>query len=269
MVANAMLAWPVSFAAASYVLRVSIDGSAQDLTFSVTPGRFYWSVGDGQADADGGLGGVGDLLRVLETCIETHSAGPTVVCTLDDTTNWRLRVALTGGGSTIQLLWSHANTTLDDAVFGFNGDTSAASAVVSSSMPQGLWRPRQPVWNDGRPQRPMVGGVARTLTGASRVSDFGTMDLERNLYWGRLAQSLALDEYAESGALTGTFEYAWLNAIGLGRPFRFYEDEMTHATASSYTLWRITSKVRPFQRLSDDPPESLYWRVRIAASEVT
>lgn len=272
MVANALIAWPVVFSASSYVLRVAIDGVAQDRTFSVTPNRFYWVTTDGQADAST-LGGVGDLMAILRTCIQSHTASPTVTCTLD--ANWRMRVTLTGGGSTIQLLWAHANTTLDTAVnganpFGYSGDTSAASAVVSASMPMGLWRPGYPIWNDGRPQRPMIGGVGRSLAGRSRVSDFGTASRERPIYFGRLRQAQVLEEYAASTALWGTLEHAWHNALGLGQPFRLYEDESTLASGSSaYTLWRIASKLRPYERLGNDPPESLYWRARILGTEVT
>ncbi|MBK6683991.1 MAG: hypothetical protein IPG45_05915 [Deltaproteobacteria bacterium] len=259
------------FGASSYVLRVLYNGVTENLTFSVTPNRFYWAVGDGQADA-ATLGGQGDLLRVLELCIETHSGAPSVTVTLDS--NYRLRVAV--AANTIQLLWSHASTTLDTAgiggvnPFGYSGDTSLAAAVVSASMPAGLWRAQRPIWNDGRPQRPMIGGAARTMTGLVRVSDFGTMARERGIYFGRLPQTVVLNEYAPSTALYGTLEYAWHNAIGIGRPFRLYEDEGQLATGTSaYTLWRTTSKARPYQRLSDDPPESLYYAARFMGAEVT
>lgn len=270
---NAAIAWPVVFGASSYVLRVLYNGVTENLTFSCTAGRFYWPVGDGQADS-ATLGGVGDLLARLEACIETHSGAPAVTVTLDS--NYRLRVAV--AANTIQLLWSHASTTLDTAgiggtnPFGFNGDTSLASAVVGASMPQGLWRAQRPIWSDGRPQRPMIGGAARTMTGLVRVSDFGTMARERGIYFGRLPQTVVLNEYAPSSALWGTLEYAWHNAIGIGRPFRLYEDDATTSLAtgtSAYTLWRTTSKARPYERLSNDPPESLYYAARIMGAEVT
>lgn len=271
MVANAALAWPVVFSASSYVLRVLYNGVTQDLTLNVTPNRFYWMVGDGQVDA-ATLGGQGDLLRVLELLIETHSGAPAVTVTLD--ANFRLRVAV--AANTIQLLWSHANTTLDTAglgganPFGYNGDTSLAAAVVSASMPQGLWRPQRPIWNDGRPQRPMIGGVGRSLAGGVRVSDFGQAARERSAFFGRLRQEQVLSEYAPSTALWGAFEFAWLNAWGLGRPWRLYEDEGQLATGSSaYTLWRTVSKARPYQRNAENPPEALYWSARLLGAEVT
>lgn len=269
MVANAMIAWPVTFSASSYVLRVLYNGVTSDLTFTVTAGRYYWAVGDAQADAST-LGGVGDLLERLRVCLATHPGAPSVTVSLD--ANWRLRVAV--AANTIQLLWSHANTTLDTAglgganPFGYNGDTSLASAVVSASMPQGLWRPQRAIWVDDRPMRPMVGGVGRTLSGAARVSDFGTMARERPLFFGRLRQDVILTEYAPSTALWGSLEYAWQNAMGIGRPFRLYEDETTR-TSSSYTLWRTVSKARPWQRNGQDPPEALYYSARLLGAEVT
>lgn len=261
---DAMIATPVVFGAASYGLRVSISGVAATCTFTVTAGRFYWMVGDAQADA-ATLGGVGDLLERLRACIASHPSAPTVTVTLD--ANFNVRVSVASG--TIQILWTHGASTLDEAIFGFaNADTAVAAAVTGTLIPQGLWRPGRPIWEDGRPQRPMVGGVARSVAGRTRVSYFGTMDRERSIYFGRLLQSVVLTEFLSVTNPTGSLEYHWLNSIGRGRPFRLYEDE-TSRTSSSYTLWRTTETSRPFRRNGEDPPESIYWNARWLSSEVT
>lgn len=166
---NALVAWPVIFGAASYNLRVSISGVQATCTFSVTSGRYYWAVGDAQADAST-LGGVGDLLDRLRACIASHPSAPTVTVTLD--ANWNIRVAVASG--TVQILWASGLTTLQAATFGWTQlDTGAAAAITAPNVPMGLWRPQRPIWEDGRPQRPIVGAWpgASPAEPASATSD--------------------------------------------------------------------------------------------------
>lgn len=259
MPTNALIAWPVVFSAGSYVLRVSISGVAADCTFTVTADRYYWSAGDGQADAST-LGGVGDLLEALETCIETHSSAPT--CTVTLTSDFFINVAVAAG--TIQILWSHANTTLDPLVFGFaDASTATAASVTGTSVPHGLWRAGRPINEDGRPQVDIVGGVNMSLSGAVRVARFGVMPASRDIFFDRLLPATTLTEFATYA--TSSLEYAWIYGISLGRPFRLYLDE-TDRTSSSYRLWRTTSLERPWSRAGDF---SYRWQARLQAIEVT
>lgn len=264
--ANALIAWPVRFDAASYVLRVTVDGNTQNLTFAVTAGRNYWTTGDAQADAST-LGGVGDLLLALKTCLETHPGTWTVNVVLD--ADFKIQISIASGASAFTILWTHGSTTLDGAVFGYTADTNLDTACTGEDLPHGLWRPGYPVSVDGEPQTPMVGGVARALSGKVRGSHFGTMTRERSIYFERLTQSKVLADTLPQTGPTASFEYAWLNLIGQQAPFRLYLDEGDLDSGSSaYTLWAAISKARPFARKGERPPESLYWDVRLSCGEV-
>lgn len=252
--ANALIAHPIVFSASSYVLRATIASITTDLTFSVSPGRYYWTVGDGQADADTS-GGVGDLLEVLRACIATHSQAGTVTCTL---VGHRVRITSSALG-TITLLWAHANTTLDGRIFGWTSSSTSASTspITAPNLPQGLWLPNKPVSEpDSRDRRVTLGGMAETLSGAYRVSSFGTAQRERTLSFRLLQRAVALDEYAAASAPYGTWEQAWAS-ISLGRPFRLYADDGT-LTSSAHTLYRTRRLADPLDR---DPSTSLRWAV--------
>lgn len=258
----ALIAWPVIFAAGSYNLRVSISGVQATCAFTVTAGRYYWVVGDAQADADGGVGGVGDLLDRLRACIASHPSAPTVTVALD--ANFRVRVSVASG--TVQILWASGTTTLQGAPFGFSQlDTGAALAITGDLGPHGLWRPLVDLWNGDRPTRPIVGGVARALSGRVRVSRFGTMPRERTIPFDLLLRSVVLDEYIDVANPTGALEYAWNNSLSLGRPFRLYADE-TSRTLTSYRLMKVIDLTRPWERSSQ---YAVRWAATLQAAELS
>lgn len=256
---NALIAHPIVFSASSYVLRTTINAVTENLTFTVTAGRYYWTVGDAQADASTS-GGVGDLLDRLRACIATHSQAGTVTCTL---VSRRVRITSTSLGG-ITLRWSDSQTTLNPTIFGW---TSADASVLSSpitapNLPRGLWYAGKPVSEpDSRDRTVTLGGITEALSGAYRVSDFGTSVDQRTLGFRMLQRSVALDEYASSTEPYGTFQQLWGSARK-GRPFRLYPDDAT-LTSSAYRLYRMQSLTDPLQR---DPSTILRWSADLAVA---
>jgi hypothetical protein len=259
---NALIAHPIVFAASSYVLRVTIGTTTENLTFSVTAGRYYWLTGDNQADASTS-GGVGDLLRNLQTCIASHSDVGTITVSL--TTGFRVQV-VTSSIATINILWGNTATTLDATIFGWpQTDTAGTGATLTApNLGRGLWRAGKPISEpDTRRRRVHLGGISESLSGLHRVSNFGTSVRQRELAFRLLQRSVALDEYATTTEPYGTWEQAW-ESMRLGRPARIYADE-TSRTSTSYSLVRTRSVSDPLAR---DPSTPLRWGVDLQVADV-
>jgi hypothetical protein len=257
--------WPVRFTATSYVLRVTADGSTEDLPFpaagSLTLLRNYWNAGDGQEDADGGVGGYGDLFEMLEECLEGHSKYGTtwsVARGAYGTDSWAMTIFAEGAFS---LLWNHENTTLDAEVFGFLNTADATSTsttggayIASVDHPKGLWRPGRPAWTDEGEYTPVIGGITRGISGVSRVSRVGLGKAERDLSWKYIVDARARIESATATGPYDSFEYMWLYAASLGYPIRWYPDE-TAMTATDYTLYSVRDLTWRLASMSDP----VYW----------
>jgi hypothetical protein len=259
---NALIAHPIVFSAASYVLRVTIGTTTENLTFAVTPGRYYWLTGDGQADASTN-GGVGDLLAVLRSCITSHSDVGTITVSL--TSGFRVQV-VTSSIATINILWGNSATTLDATIFGWPQSNTAntGATLTAPNQGRGLWRCGKPISEpDTRRRRAYLGGIAESMGGAYRVSNFGEATRTRDLAFRLLDRSVALDEYASSTTPYNTWEQAWAS-MRLGRPVRIYPDDAS-ITSSSYTLARTRSLGDPLQR---DPSTRLRWGVDLEVADV-
>jgi hypothetical protein len=259
---NALIAHPIVFSAASYVLRVTIGTVTENLTFSATPGRYYWLTGDNQADASTN-GGVGDLLRNLQTCIASHSDVGTITVSL--TSGFRVQV-VTSSIATINILWGDAATTLDATIFGWaQTDTAGTGATLTApNLGRGLWRAGKPISEpDTRRRRVHLGGISESLSGLHRVSNFGVSVRQRELAFRLLQRSVALDEYATTTEPYGTWEQAW-ESMRLGRPARIYADE-TSRTSTSYSLVRTRSVSDPLAR---DPSTPLRWGVDLQVADL-
>ena len=259
---NALIAHPIVFSASSYVLRVTIGVNTENLTFSVTPGRYYWLTGAPQVDAST-HGGVGDLLRNLQTCIASPSDVGTITVSL--TSGFRVQV-VTSSIATINILWGNAATTLDATIFGWpQTDTAGTGATLTApNLGRGLWRAGKPISEpDSRRRRVHLGGISESLSGLHRVSNFGTSVRQRELAFRLLQRSVALDEYATSTEPYGTWEQAW-ESMRLGRPARIYADE-TSRTSTSYSLVRTRSVSDPLAR---DPSTPLRWGVDLQVADL-
>ena len=254
MIPHAMLATPIRFDAPSYTLRVTVDGLTEDLPFNVVVGRNYWAVDDGQADADGGVGGVGSVYAHLESALQGHSNIAGVDVTLD--ANFRVLIAPgLGTFAPIGIDWDVTGAP-DPTPFGWpGGDTGGTQ--TSPHQPRGLWRPGMAPTEDSRERQPIVGGIATSVSGRTRVSRFVLPRKERDLEWLFLDQSLVLDEFAVSDAPYNNLEHAWVQSLSLGRPARYYADE-TDRAVSAYGLYTMRRIDEPFER--DDRWNRVRWR---------
>ena len=168
--------------------------------------------------------------------------------------------------ATINILWGNAATTLDATIFGWpQTDTAGTGATLTApNLGRGLWRPGKPISEpDSRRRRVHLGGIAESLSGQYRVSNFGESVRQRELAFRLLQRSVALDEYATATEPYGTWEQAW-ESMRLGRPARLYADEATR-TSTSYSLVRTRSLTDPLAR---DPSTPLRWGVDLQVADV-
>lgn len=239
-ITNAAVLYPIRFAAATYTIRATVAGSAATIPFPATgsldnAGRNYWNAGDGQADSDGGVGGIGDLLLLLKTCLDAHAGVGTFTITLNSAL--RMLISCT---ATFSIDWAHAGTTIDPTVFGFiAAATASGTSVTSPNLPKGIFRPERFVSRDSRDQQPVIVGSAVSLSGEQRTARMALPKKERDFEFHFLNESKALTEFTAATEPYGAFEYCWLDALTQGRPIRYYGDEATR-TPSSYGLysWR-------------------------------
>ena len=249
-VPNVAILWPIKFEATSYVLRVTVGGVTSNLNFpasgSLTVGREYWISGDEHTDSldDDSATGAGDLLKMLQTTLDSHADASTFTVSID--TNGF--VSVVSSSASFSILWTHASSTLDESIFGFESlDTTSATSCTSTRKPQGRWYPGRAITDDGRNRQPIVGGISRSLSNRTRVSRIALPSQERDLSIRQFAKEVALTEYVSETDPTGSFEYAWINALSLGYPFRLYEDDSAIALAS-YNLYRMRDLSDPLGR---------------------
>lgn len=244
---NGAIAWAYRFDAQPAV-RVSVGGSAETVTLATTAGVDYYVTGDG---------GSSDLLKILETAIESHTGTPTV----SSAVTAAFKASLTGS-ATLQLLWTNGATTLDPAIFGWvaGADSSTGTTITSPNQIGGLWRAGAPPRLDGRPRQPVLGGVAETLSGLTRTSRFVTPTKTRDLSWHLLPQEVALEEYATTTEPKGALETAWVESISKGYACRYYADEADLDTGAGYSALVSRDVAEP---LSRDEQYPLRWAAQL------
>ncbi len=232
--------------AASYAIRLEIGGVAETVPFpasgTLTAGRYFWSQGDRLLDADGGVGGVGCLLGMLETALNAHSS--TAVVSITRGADGRWTIACT---TNFRVLWANAATTIDARAFGFTqvDPGAAAASFLAPALPRGLWAPAG-VWPrfDSRSIAARRAGTAVSLSGRVRTATWASGRARRRLRFARVLNAFALTEYAGAGAPFGTLEHVW-DALSRGRPVRYMEDV---SVPNAYTLWASET---PLERRED------------------
>lgn len=257
--------WPVrredlarATVAGQYTLRVTMAGVTEDLTFppaAMVADRNYWASNDAQADADGGVGGVGDFLALLRTTLLTHSEAVGVTISLSTTNVMTINTGLV----LTAILWGNAATTLAAEPFGFaQSDTGTAGVLTGATQTRGACTPaNQWTENDSRPIRARKLSVARSLTDRTRIAVHSNGRYRRRLRFALLQPYEALIEYVASGSPTmptGSFEHMLDLALGLGRPVRFYE-EMATRTSSSYWLGKLFEAFELRDEIIDRNPQ--------------
>lgn len=270
---NAAILWPVrredlarTTDAATYTLRVTVNGVTANLTFpatgALTAGRNYWMSGDAQADAST-LGGVGDAVALLRACLASHSQAPTVSIAVSATGVLTITSSLA-----MTILWSHANTTLSALPFGWTQvDTASATTLAAPNQAWGWYALDRDWSDDSRWQQPIARVAVASLSGLVRVSRFGLPARTRSLALIQATQTGIMREYAPATRPRGTFEDLWLYAASLGRELRLYDDAASR-TSSSYTLAVLAPDVadQPHERDADVPT---LWTWRLDLMERT
>jgi hypothetical protein len=269
---RALVLWPLRWDSTPSI-RVTTGAATDTLSLGITAGRVYWMSGDGQADADGDVGGVGDFLQLLEDRLNTNTGGGVYSVTI---TGFRVVITCTVAFS---ILWSHVSTTLDEAIVGAPNATQpspAATSYAAPYFPHGIWRPGIPLMKDTRDRQPVVNRVSRALSGLQRTARLLAPQKERDVAWHFIRPEKALTEFSPAGEPTSSLEYAWVNSISYGRPIRLYETEVTTAltitnpvtgsgTIASYGLYRLRDEKDP---LIDDQPAGARplqrWRAEMA-----
>ena len=252
--ATPIVLYPVRFAATSYVLRVTSGATTENLTFpatgSLTTTRNYYVSGDSQVDSDGSVGGVGDLVSLLELCLDSNTGGLGYTVTVSDKSRNVITVAATG---TFSILWAHGSTTLSPLVFGFAAsNTASATSAVAPNQSQGVWAPQQLWTADTRDQQELVGATTESISGLMRSSRLATPKKVRDLEWELLLKDRILDEYTPATEPYGSAEYGWVNSWSYGRPLRVYDDASSR-TSASYKLYRMRQASRmPYARSERD-----------------
>jgi hypothetical protein len=126
----------VTIDASNKTIRCVEDATTADVTLAEGT---YFLRGDGAGD---------DLCAILATALATNGAGTnntytvSLACSVDSAApTAAVTITRTGGTGSFSILWSHANTTFDPALLGFEEDDTAhdATAKVSTLSPSSLW----------------------------------------------------------------------------------------------------------------------------------
>lgn len=273
-VAKDGLLWPIRFDQTDYVLRVTLNSVAEDLPFpatgTLTTTRNYWMSADAQADSATN-NGQGDLLDMLKSTLEQHSehTGGEAWTVEDISTDGSNTLRIKHSTHAFTLHWTHASTTLDGSLWGYETSSDDVSdgtnSVEAPYQSSGIWFPNSTRQNDSRDRQPYVGAITMTTSGLVRVSRSSAPNKVRQLQWGLLDKSRALAEYEPTTRPDGSFEACWDSAISKGYSFRIYDD-ITLRTTTSYGLYKTTSLADP---LSRDQQAIFRWRVALQAVKVT
>lgn len=261
-VAVPLIAWPIVFDSTTYNIKLTISGAPETLPFpasgSLTSGRYYWVTGDGSADTSTD-GGVGDLITMLKTALDAHtSSGAGFTVSVSSAGYVTISHA-----SSFQVHWDDAATTFDESIFGFDDAATpspAGTTTTSASVAKGWWLPGKPVSEDTYDITPIVGRVQVSMSGLTRTANYATTPkASRRQTWELLYKEQCLDEFAPATGVNATWQQAWLQAIGIGYPYRYYSDATSIAGPK---LYRTTLSEDPLERMSG--PTALRYRLTLS-----
>lgn len=245
----------IRFASSSYNIRVETDDGvgvpvAETLSIPVNTATDYYLSGQGTAD---------DLIALLQTRLNTNTAGGVYTVTISDA--GRVTISCTRA---FRILWGSGLTTIDATYFGFVGtqpDPKATSSTGTRTA-RTWWAPGQAVYrtNWGVPE--VVGASERTLSGKTLTAVLSTDVDMWMVAWNALELALVHSKFAASDPYNA-FDYWWKTFFIIGMPFRLYENISDRATF--IRLKKIDFEV-PYQI-----EEEVYlttFEVRIVAREV-
>lgn len=255
---NCLWLTPHRFNASTYAVKIIANGVTDTRTFpstgSLDQTRDYWVSGDGKSGLESdGITGAADLVAMLQATIRTHAQCASATVTISNST---FKVTLANGTS-VQILWSDAATTLDPTIFGWKTatDSIAGTSCTAPNVPKGIWRPRRAVVGGLVDRQPVVAATARAISGKRRSARLAAPYKERPFEFAFLQPSVAHPDFAASDAPYATFEQAWIDAISLGRVWRHYDDE-SRISLGAYKLYSATKlKDLPLR----EPPKGQFW----------
>lgn len=238
---------PIRFAVANPVLRIHPDsagaGTAQNVTLAVATDEDYWMSGDGERATAGRR----DLLAVLQDALNTNTDGEQYAATLD--ADGFVEIASLSGNE-FDLLWTHANTTVDAPTFGFRQtvDSTGADVHVSPNQARGVWLPERPKRTDTRDEPVTAGALMETIDGGSRGYELAS-GYERYITHHLVDRTNILTELAAADRPLGSLDFAWVyGGWSRGAPIRFYEDK-TNRTPWNWKHYRRKRRARPWREM--------------------
>ena len=238
--------FPVRFADANPVIRIHPDsagaGTEQDVTLSVAANTSYYLSGDGQSD---------DLLEILRAALDSNSDGETYTVTLASATQ-TITIA-SASANEFDVLWTHANTTVDAEIFGFaSSDLTGADSYAAPSATQGAWLPLQEVKRDTGDDPQIVGQSLVTQGGLVHGSSSGDTIYHRDLTYDLLVPAVIKEADVVSSGLYNSLERAWVTeALGRGNSVRVYDDA-TVRTTSSFKTYQVRTYAQPWRDMFEE-----------------
>lgn len=206
---NAFLCAAHRFAAGTYTIRGTFNGTAQTVTITVSTNSDWFVQGNGSAGSD--------LLQALETGLNTNSFSTVFDVTISETG----RVVLTANHN-FSIAWDDVLTTIDKRLFGFTGTTVSAATATGTTTPMSAWVPDQPVMSTNYGDPETVSAIERTISGQTLTADMSADVDAWEFSWMLLDQAKVKDRWASADPL-GCIEWLFKNYLRLGREFRLVE----------------------------------------------
>lgn len=201
-------AWGILFSATNNALRLTTGAVTEVL--SVAAGTEWFWRGDGSG---------ADAAWQLKGFLDTNTGGGVYTVTLLPTGYLKIDCTLA-----FQALWAHANTTMDQSIFGFSNASrpNPAGVTVTSDFQVGhYYSPGQIIVNAAN-ATPARRAIAATSQGDRlRVARWGSKRQRREVICDRVAPEYV---YQARESVTNTaFERFW-DAVNDGTPFEYCPD---------------------------------------------
>lgn len=233
--------WPVAVSEPSPVLRVVTGGVGRDAVLDVAADDLVHFVHDNS------------WLDILLTALNDLPGGVTWTGQISDD-----HIVTLAASGTAEILWTHANTTLDPAMFGWTeADVGPATSFEAPNQAQGCWIPGlagdpRGYYEDTLDEAVTAAVITRTLDGAVRGYDLSPEPSERLISFQRIHVERVLAARAVAGAPYSALETAWtVGGLAAGAAFRLCDDRTDRATYGTYSIARTTGRPWKLEPISN------------------
>lgn len=220
--------WPVWLTEAQPVLRVVTAGVGRDATLDIDADDLMHYVHED------------DLLAIVLDALNSLAGGVTWTGTISAD-----HVVQLVASGTAELLWAHANTTLDPRILGWTtASVGPGTTFTAPNQAQGRWRPGTDAdprgfLEDTRDEATTAAVVTRTLDGAAYGYDLSPETHERLVSWYRISEARVLESQVAATEPYSAFETAWtIGGMASAAPFRLCDDLTDPDTYTTYTVTR-------------------------------